>query len=159
MIEAETPKPTWQPELVDDVPTIASCVRGYTNGQRAFVVYELGTIVFSDSPRSRSDSDYNATLTAVVTRPPDFKVMRMEDGNLLVRFAGLVTGLVLADFYTEHEETIRRGVDSGGLLPGEQLMTEATLEIPESHYYAGLFARAKLYLDAAREQIVERFTP
>lgn len=153
------PKPSWEPDVVEDTNDILECMKIYTNGSRAFVVYSSGTTVFSDSASTHEDEVFHQTLHSVVMQPPDFKVMPMEDANLMIRFAGPVCGLVLGDFYKAHESEIIANVASGGLLPGESLTSPQETTIPESHYYAGLYGRAKLYRDVNTMQIQHRFTP
>ena len=153
------PMPAWKPERVEDAELVAQKMREYTNGGRAFVVYQCGTAVFSDTATERPDQDYEATLAAVAHQAPDFRVMPMQDGNYLVRFAGPVCGLVMGDFYAEHADEIREKIDSGGLLSGEQVMGAGDASAPAEHYYIGLFARAKLYRDVAEKAISVRFSP
>ena len=131
----------------------------YTDRQRAFVTFSFGTVVFSDSQTARPDLDYETTLRAAVKQHPDFNVIPMNDGNLLVRFAGPVCGLVLREFFITHVAEIRRGVHNGGLLQGEQLMTTDGSDASEEQYYGGLYARAKLYCDVEASEIVHRYVP
>ena len=154
-----TPKPSWTPSLVEDHGAIEKLAAVYSSGQRAFVVYGTGTVVFSDTAQARADGDYDATLEEVVNHPPDFKVMPMEDGNYLVRFAGPVTGIVVADFFQQHKEAIVSGLNEGGLLPGEQLVVPEGSQMSDEHYRVGLYARAKLYVDASCSAISRRFIP
>lgn len=153
------PMPAWEPERVEDAELVAQKMREYTNGGRAFVVYQCGTTVFSDTATECPDLDYEATLFAVAHQAPDFRVMPMQDGNYIVRFAGPVCGLVMGDFYSEHANEIRGKIDSGGLLSGEQVMRAGEVPVPAEHYYIGLFARAKLYRDVNEKVIVVRFSP
>ena len=150
---------SWQPDAVEDPIAIAKLAAFYTGRTRAFVVYKSGTIVFSDTTQPRPDGDYDATLLAAVSEPPSFNVQEMREGNFLVRFKGPVTGLVLGDFYDEHREAIRVGVDSGALLPGEEVRAGTESPVPRKHYYVGLYARSKLYADVQSLEICERFIP
>lgn len=152
------PRPTWKPCAVEGVADIGQCMKSYTNESRAFVIYSCGTTVFSESAMLHADDAFHRTLQAVVAHPPDFKVMAMEDGNFMVRFAGPVCGLVLSDHYEKHISDIM-GNAAGCLLPGESLLIPQNLMIPESHYYVGLYARAKLYADVDALKIEFRFTP
>lgn len=153
------PRPNWRPDVVEDLETTVERMSEYTDQKRAFVVFQFGTVVFSDSAFARIDSDYVTTLKAVVQQTPDFNVISMNDGNLLVRFAGPVSGLVLAEFYGAHENEIRAGVVTGGLLPGEQLVAPSESNVPEEHYYAGLYARAKMFRDVESCEIAKRYVP
>ncbi|MGL3214245.1 hypothetical protein [Bradyrhizobium sp. BR 1433] len=90
---------------------------------------------------------------------PDFNVRAMEDGNFFVRFKGPVTGIVLGSFYDAHRGTIRIGVDPGALLPGEEVRPGTEAQLPREHYYVGLYARSKLFVDAESLEICEKFTP
>jgi hypothetical protein len=153
------PRPTWSPRDVEGVADIANCMKTYTNESRAFVIYSYGTTVVAESAMLHEDDAFHRTLQAAVTGSPDFRVMAMNDGNFLVRFAGPVCGLVLADHYKMHQSDIMANAASGGLLPGELFLTPQHLPIPESHYYVGLYARAKLYADVDALEIALRFTP
>lgn len=149
----------WQPNSIEDPVTIAEVAAFYTGRSRAFVIYKSGTIVFSDTGSARPDGDYDATLLDAVNGAPDFNVREMEDGNFLVRFKGPVTGIVLGSFYDAHREAIRIGVDAGALLPGEEVRPGTEAQLPKEHYYVGLYARSKLFVDASSLEICERFTP
>jgi hypothetical protein len=153
------PRPSWEPVLVESPDKIAERLCDYTDRQRAFVVFKYGTAVFSDGVVQRSDADYRTTLLAAVQQTADFKVVPMKDGNLLVRFAGPVTGLVFIEFLTSHDAEIRAGVDLGGLLPGERVFApDQNLSLIQ-HFYAGVYARAKLYRDVAEMTISKAFSP
>lgn len=149
----------WQPTSVEDPVRIAEAAAFYTGRSRAFVIYKSGTIVFSDTGCARPDGDYNATLLDAVNGAPNFNVREMQDGNLLVRFKGPVTGLVLGSFYDAHREAIRIGVDAGALLPNEEVRSSTEAQLPKKHYYVGMYARCKLFLDVSSLEICERFTP
>jgi hypothetical protein len=149
----------WKPPSVEDPATLLDVAAFYTDRSRAFVVYTSGTIVFSDTGSARPNKDYDLTLLDAVDRAPDFNVRPMQDGNFLVRFKGPVTGIVLGSFYDAHRETIRTGVDAGALLPGEEVHPGTETQLPRDHYYIGLYARSKLFVDAASLEICERFTP
>lgn len=148
----------WKPLVTEDTKAVAEAAALYTGHTRAFVVYETGTIVFSDTDGARPDGDYEATLLAVVRETPNFTVQTMQQGNFLVRFKGPVTGLVLGDFFRRHGDAIRDDVDRGALFPGEEVRG-GTDQVSQEHYYVGLYARAKLYADASRPVIRERFVP
>lgn len=146
-------------EIFEPPSLICKLAKTYTGEARAFVVYKTGTIVFSDSALARSDDDYGATLLDVMSGPQNFTVQQMVQRNFLVRFKGPVTGMVLNAFYEENQESIRRAIDEGGLLPGEEVRLNTDASVPENHYYVGLYARAKLYADVQRMEICERFRP
>jgi hypothetical protein len=149
----------WQPTVFEDPLSIARVAAIYTSQSRAFVVYSAGTIVFSDTRSARLDADYEATLLDAANGAPDFDVREMEGGNFVVRFRGPVTGIVLGSFYDSHREAIRTGVDAGALLPGERVQPGNEAQIPREHYYVGLYARSKLFVDLKSRKIRERFTP
>lgn len=149
----------WCPDLVEEPTKIAELAALYTGRSRAFVVYKSGTIVFSDTGISRPDGDYDATLLDAVNESPNFNVQAMQQGNFLVRFRGPVTGLVLGEFYDQHRDAIRAGVEGGALLPGETVLVGTESQVPEEHYYVGLYARSKLFSDARNLEICERFAP
>jgi hypothetical protein len=115
--------------------------------------------VFSDTDKARLDEEYVATLRAAVSVQPDFKVLDMNDGNFLVRFAGPVSGLVLRDFYDRNKAAIEKAIVEGGLLPGETVLPGEDRALPAAHYYAGLYARVKLFCDVDDPQICVRFIP
>lgn len=149
----------WQPTSVEDPATIAEVAAFYTNRSKAFVAYKSGTIVFSDTGSTRPDGDYDMSLLYAANEDRSFNVREMEDGNFVVRFKGTVTGIVLGSFYDAHREAIRIGVDAGALLPGEEVRPGTEAQLPKEHYYVGLYARSKLFVDAESLEICERFTP
>lgn len=149
----------WHPALVEEPAEIAELAALYTGRSRAFAVYKSGTIVFSDTSTSRPDGDYDITLLDAVKEAPNFNVQEMQQGNFLVRFKGPVTGLVLGEFYDQHRDVIRAGVEALALLPGEMVLAGTKSQVPEEHYYVGLYARFKLFSDARSLEICERFEP
>lgn len=149
----------WRPKVIEDPESIAEVAAFYTSRSRAFVVYVSGTIVFSDTAFPRPDIDYDATLLEAVSGSSDFNVREMEDGNFLVRFKGPVTGIVLGSFYSTHRDEIKVGVDAGALLPDEEVRPDTEAQVPREHYYVGLYARSKLFIDAECTEICQRFTP
>lgn len=153
------PKPTWKPMKVESPASVGERMCEYTDRKRAFVVFRFGTVVFSDSNQERSDVDYFATLRASVMQSPDFRVIPMQDGNLLVRFVGPVTGFVDVSFFSVHESDILSGIKEGGLLPGEHLMTSMGHTDVQNHYFSGIYARAKLFRDVEEGEIVLRYLP
>ena len=116
------PQPSWIPDAFEDAVDVGERMQVYTSGRRAFVVYWSGTTVFSDSALQCEDEDYHHTMCDVVIRPPDFKVIPMEDANLMIRFAGPVCGLVFDKSYRANESKIIKYATSGGLLPGEAFL-------------------------------------
>ena len=152
-------KLAWTPEEVDPTDIVLERLKAFTDMERAFVVFKNGTAVFSDSKNARSDGDYQYTLEAAIALAPDFRTLPMEDGNLLIRFRGPVTGLVLREFYHDHESGIVTSLEDGGLLPGELLKQPVPEHDNSWHYYAGLFARAKLFADVESRVIEHRFVP
>ena len=159
MFSMKSPEPIWKPSTVEAVEMVAAKMLEYTDRKRAFVVFSFGTVVFSDTRFARSDIDYCQTLLSAVQRPPDFRVILMNDRNLLVRFAGPVSGIVLNEFYLANKMAITSGVESGGLLPGETLVAPAETSVLLDHYIAGLYARAKLYSDVGTNRIASRIEP
>jgi hypothetical protein len=152
------PCPQWRPTHVEDIDEIVERHAEYTDHRRTFVVFKWGTVVSSDSAISRPDGDYIATLMWVVNHSPDFQVIPMSDENLVVRFRGPVSGVVLRSFFVLHSTEIYDGVDAGGTLPSEHLMSAAG-RIDQEAYYVGLYARAKLYRDAEEQVIARRSVP
>lgn len=159
MIDEATPVLSWQPTVTESAEEVRKLAANYTNGRRAFVVFRSGTVVYSDSERHREDADYIATLEAVIVQSPDFKVVPLQDGNLLVRFTGPVTGIVVASFYAANSDSIAKGIVEGGFLPGESIIAGESSEPSEQQYRAGLYARAKMYADAVHPEIAARHCP
>lgn len=159
MCDEITPVLSWQPAVTERAEEVCALAANYTSGRRAFVVFRSGTVVYSDSERHREDADYVATLEAAIAQSPDFKVMPMQDGNLLVRFAGPVAGIVVASFYAANSDVIAKGIVEGGFLPGESVIAGGASEPSEHQYRAGLYARAKMYADAVHPEIAARYSP
>lgn len=149
----EYPCPSWVPDRIEDIDKVYDRLAAYTNQTRHFVVYKYGTGVYPEKTICDPIECDNLLLSAV-KNPPDFNVTPMKDGNFLVGFHGPVYGIVLGRFYRDNKDGIKRNVVPGGLLPGEKLIKpDSDYSIPEDHYYIGLYARAKLYADAATTNI------
>ncbi len=153
----DIPKPNWQPSEVESLEDIKARACEYTNFQRAFVIYQSGTVVFFFFFYPRRAEDYNVILVSVVLQPPDFSVVPTKDNYYLFRFLGPVVGIVLSDFFVLNRDSILRNISDGGLLPGEHLLPRDDHQIQKEHYYIGLYARAKLYSDVTSQIISKRF--
>ena len=154
-----TPFPSCKPENFESLQEVAEWLVVYTNDTRPFVLFSYGTAVVARSIEECTDDRCGLTLKASAARSPDFQVMTMEDGNFLVQFAGPVVGVVLRSVFVAHEREIVHGADEGGRLSGEMFLQPEDSSLPREHYYAGLYARAKLYRDVSDMTILHRHVP
>jgi len=153
------PKPAWGPIRAAEPDWFVDRLAHYTNQRKGFLVYEHGTSVFDDSPSGPDVMICNTSLMDAVTHSPDFSVTPMRDGNFLVGFRGPVYGLVDGEFVAQNQEKLMSDALRLGLLPGEGLLQSNDEAIRAGHHAIGLYARARLYLDAESQVVVGRFAP
>lgn len=116
-------------------------------GNKRFTLFENGTCVVWPDSQELSQHDCEQSLLSVVSHPPDFKVRRGADGDFLVTFKGGVGGIVPGSLLSENFSTLRTEALSMGKLPSETLQCDVDDDQLEIELIAGLYVRARLYLD------------
>ena len=87
-------------------------------------------------------------------RNPDFKIRRHSSGDFLVTFRGGVGGVMSGRILQENIDLLRREALSLGKLQSEQFRVEGGDLSDDLDLIAGLYVRARLYLDARTPSII-----
>lgn len=131
----------------------------YLNSTMAFVVYAHGTAVVCGTSLPANLDACNVLLLDAVQRSPDFTVTPMCDDDFQVRFRGPVFGLVSGELLRRKGRQLLSDALEHGLFPSEALLPATMRAVSDEHYAIGLYARAKLYMDAESQIVCEEFTP
>ena len=146
------PKPSWRPKIVPSINYIIDCLHQYLVGKH-YTLFENGTCVVWPDDVLLKDSDCINTLLSVVQYYPDFKVRNNHKGDVLVTFRGGVGGVMPGYLLHKHFYELKEEALIKGFFPSEVLRTENG-EINNMDLIAGLYVRARLYLDVENPVIV-----
>lgn len=143
----------WRPEIGPEVGLEVEEIKRRFAGKQ-FVVFKNGTcVIWHDDSLILEDVCRERILLAVEDRP-DFKVRAGSDGVFLVTFRGGIGALVFGNFLRDHLHQIRDVAFSQGVFLDEDFSVEDFGSGDEVLLVAGLYARARLYLDAEDRMIV-----
>lgn len=146
---------SWHPTIVKDINWTIDHLSEYLNGQ-PFVIYSNGTCVVWPKTQIPNNIDSTNSILSVVAHSPDFKVRKHSDGNFLVTFKGAVGGVMSGELLRTNFSILREEALSLGKLPSERFLTQDDESPSEFELIAGLYVRARLYLDAEELVIVDR---
>lgn len=152
-MQTEVPRPKWRPSVVPAREWTMSHLRKYLGG-RAFTLYSHGTCVVWIGDGELGVTEANERLRAVTLQDPDFRVQRHEDGNCLVTFKGGIGGVMSGELLQANLAGLRQHAVTQGILPGERLVTHHADKESELDMIAGLYVRARLYLDVNDLEVV-----
>ena len=150
---ADFPAPVWVPATVPTLQWTLDHLRKYLPG-KGITVFGNGTFVVWLDSQAPTDAASTERLSSVVKHHPDFKVRRHESGDFLVTFRGGVGGVMSGEIMKNHQADLRAEAYSHGKLPAEILMEEGGGNTDDIDLIAGLYVRARLYLDAKSPVIV-----
>jgi len=150
---ADFPAPVWVPAPVPTLQWTLDHLRKYLPG-KGITVFGNGTFMIWLDSQAPTDAACRERLTSVGKHHPDFKVRRHESGDFLVTFRGGVGGVMSGEIMKDHQATLRAEAYSHGKLPTEILMEEGGANADDIDVIAGLYVRARLYLDAKSPVIV-----
>jgi hypothetical protein len=150
---ADFPAPDWVPTIVPTLEWTVEHLRKYLRN-KGFTVFANGTCVVWPDLADPGNAACEATLLSVVHQHPDFKVRRHSSGDALVTFRGGVGGVMSGEILKESLATLRAAAYSEGRLPAEILKEEGRAGADDTDLVAGLYVRARLYLDAKRPVVV-----
>jgi hypothetical protein len=147
------PRPVWVPATIPTIQWTLDHLREYLPG-KGLTVFRNGTCVVWPRLQAPTEAACKESLLSVVEYHPDFKVRRHGGGDFLVTFRGGVGGVMPGEIMRSNQATLRAEAFSQGKLPSEILKEEAGTSTDDTDLIAGLYVRARLYLDAASPVIV-----
>ncbi len=148
-------RPNWKPEITPPIDWVTDHLRKYSAGKHC-TVFENGSCVFWQKSKVFSDADCKEALLTVVQQHPDFKVRRHPDGNLLVTFKGGVGGIMSGEILQQNFSVLKAEALNKGMLDHEMLSSEDGDVVEDGDLIAGLYVRARLYLDAENPVVVKQ---
>ncbi len=152
------PKPQWKPDAPINIPRIIETFAYYCDRQKTFAIFKHGTCVLVPDDAD-SEASAKKILHDIYFAHPDFSVRRMDDGNYAVVYSQPAYSVVFQDELEANRDTIdrhhREGVVAGEALFGNTGFTNQFDEVGK----IGLFARARMFLDAQEPFVVHVWRP
>jgi hypothetical protein len=147
--------PDWQPGIQQPLDRIADRVRFYVDGTRDFVQFSHGTCVYVENGLTDQAASSKATqsLQKLLGSHPDFRPLRMRDGNVLVRYSDGVVNVVLAEVSEANWPDIEENHQQA-LLRDEVLLTAMGPNQFDDFAKLALFGRCFMFMDAQAPEVV-----
>lgn len=153
------PKPNWRPALPVDIPRTINAFIYYTDSKKAFAIFTHGTCVVLPDDTTNAEEDAKEILDAVYRYHPDFNPHMMDDGNYMVSYSQPAYSIVFTDEFEAHREYIERTHRDG--IVRDEVMLNANGQV--SHFddrgKAGLFGRARMFMDAQEPVVIRIWKP
>ena len=142
------PKPKWKPTLPVDHAAIIAAFKHYTDGNRAFVVFQHGTCVIVDPASTSPHDEAKSILHQLLHQHPDFNPIEMKDGNWLVSMSDAAFSVCLkAELQQNWGHIMDNHLD--GLATDEVLLdADQNPNVFDKRGIIGLFGRARWFMDA-----------
>lgn len=147
------PQPHWRPSVVPTIEWTIEEVRKHLS-RKQLAIFENGTFVVWQGLAPFSGDGCKEMLLAVAASRPDFKVRRSASGDFLVTFRGGVGGLVPGDVLRDNFSMLREAALSEGRFESELFAVDDAADGDDELLVAGLYVRARLFLDARHPLIV-----
>jgi hypothetical protein len=152
------PVPTWKPDFSVSVESVLDRIKYYSNNKRDIIMFENGTSVVL--PHNLSDSDARAYALEVLSKiykfHPDMNPIKMDDGNILVKYNHPAFNVVINDFANKHLKAIKkRHLD--GLATSEVLITPLGNNVFDEFGMKSIYGRTFMFMDAQNPKIVKLY--
>jgi hypothetical protein len=154
------PTPRWKPTVPIDLPVIAERATYYTDHQKTIVIFKNGTCVVLPADIIKPDEEAKTVLDKVYNYHPDFNPQAMDDGNFVVSYSqsNCFSIVTKAEFLKNQEYIQNNHLD--GLVKNEVLLNaEKKPNVFDERGMIGLFARARMFMDAQKPKIVKILRP
>jgi hypothetical protein len=147
--------PAWRPSIRQPLIRIVECMQHYTDRSSDFVLFEHGTCVLIGRGLTDDQAEWTAKecLYRVFHAHPDMRPLKMEDGNILVRYRDSVLNLVLDEVVRENWPDIVRH-HAEALSADEVIMTPAGANRFDDLEKQALFGRCFMFMDAQHPKVV-----
>ena len=150
------PVPKWRPDFGQPLDQIVDRLRYYTDQAQDFAVFTNGTCALLTP--NLDDAAAKAAALEIMMKVfhahPDLTPLRMDDGNLLLRYSQpALVSVVLSEVVRAHRDEIdRRHQDA--LARAEVLITPLGQNRFDDTGKAALYGRALMFMDAKAPKIV-----
>ncbi len=154
------PKPTWKPNVPVDIDRTVETFAYYTDQRARFAVFEHGTCIAVADGITDIESHAKTVLDKIYNYHPDFNPLEMDDGNFMVTYSQPGSAsIVFRDEFDSNREYISDN-HQGGLTRGEVVLNaDNEPNVFDDRGKLGLFARARMFLDAQNPNVVRVWAP
>jgi hypothetical protein len=153
------PKPKWKPSIPVDLPRTVKTFAYYTDRRRSFAVFKNGTCVLLPDGSLQADLDAKGILDKVYRYHPDFNARPMDDGHFLVGYSQPAYSIVFSDEFEAHRQYIEQHHLDGVVRDEVLLNAKGEPNKFDDDGKIGLFARARMFLDAQNPEVVQIWRP
>jgi hypothetical protein len=153
------PKPKWKPNVPVNLQKTIETFAYYSDKKKSFAVFKNGTcVVISDSAVDQ-EKLAKEILNKVYNYHPDFNPQTMDDGNYMISYSQPAYSVVFKEEFEKNRDYIEQN-HLDGLVRAEVLLNSNH----EANKFddigkIGLFARARMFLDAQDPVVVEIWKP
>jgi hypothetical protein len=153
------PKPKWKPNLPIDIGKTAQTIAYYSDKKKTFVVFEHGTCVLIPDGAADPEREAKEILNKVYNFHPDFNPQAMDDGNFMVSYSQPAYSVVFKDELEKNRDYIDQNHLDG--LTRDEVLLNAKGEPNkfDDRGKIGLFARARMFLDAQNPTVAKVWKP
>ena len=153
------PKPKWKPNVPIDFQRTIETIAYYSDKKKTFAVFENGTCIVIPDGDANPEKQTKGILNKVYNYHPDFNPQTMDDGNFMVSYSQPAYSIVFKDEFEKNRDYIEKN-HLDGLVRAEVLLNAKR----EPNKFddigkIGLFARARMFLDAQNPVVVKIWKP
>jgi len=154
------PKPKWKPDVPVNISVIAERASYYTDHKKIVVIFAHGTCVSLALDSRKPEDEAKAMLDRVLNFHPDFNPHEMDDGNFAVSYSQPnCFSVVTKEEFQKNREYIRKNHLDGVVKDEVLLNAENKPNVFDDRGMIGLFARARMFMDAQRPDVVRILHP
>ena len=153
------PKPKWKPNLPIDLQKTIETFAYYSDKKKTFAIFENGTCVVIPDGATNPEKQAKEILDKIYNYHPDFNPRKMDDGNFMVSYSQTAYSIVFKDEFEKNRDYIEQN-HLDGIVRAEVLLNAKH----EPNKFddlgkIGLFARARMFLDAQNPVVVKIWKP
>ena len=150
------PVPKWRPSFQPSLETVIDRMRYYTDQKRDFAVFRNGTCALLEPGLSDAAVQGAAMgiLAEVFHAHPDMNPLRMDDGNIMVRYSQPALNSVVSVALARAHWAEIEARHQDGLVAGEVLISPEGQNVFDDRGKMGLFGRSLMFMDAQAPEIV-----
>jgi len=154
------PKPKWKPDVPVNIAVVADRASYYTDKKKTVVIFRFGTCVILPADSVKPEDEAKAVLDRVFNYHPDFNPQTMDDGNFAVSYSQPnCFSVVTKDEFEKNRDYIRKNHLEGLVRDEVLLNAEKKPNVFDDRGMIGLFARARMFMDAQGPEVVRVLRP
>lgn len=154
------PKPKWKPNIRIDISSIADRASYYTDKKAIVVIFRNGTCVVLAADLVNPEEKAKGVLDRVYKYHPDFTPNTMDDGNFMVSYSQRnCFSVVTKKEFENNREYIRKNHLDGIVKDEVLLNSNRKAAAFDDRSMIGLFARARMFMDAEVPEVVQIVRP